>query len=81
MAATCTWGVASNEINQIGANDIITSRSCDKLKIHLHHRSAYDYKTWQDSVLPWWAPALNVIWPFNHASTHKVTWLDHHVTN
>ena len=35
--------------------------------LHLYYQSAYDYQTWEDDNLPWWAP------------THKVTLLFDHV--
>ena len=40
------------QIRIIGAGDLITSRSCDKLKTYLHYLSAYDQQTWQDGNLP-----------------------------
>ena len=46
-------GFVSNEINQAGACDVITSRSCDKLKaLCLHYHSIYGHQTWQDGNLP-----------------------------
>ena len=55
----------SNETNQGGAGDIITSRSRDKQK-YLHYQSAYGHQTWEDGNLPWWAPAYKIRWPFDH---------------
>ena len=37
----------SNETNQAGAGDVITSRLCGKLKTYLHYHSTYDHQTWQ----------------------------------
>ena len=52
QACTST-GVYSNETNQAGAGDVITSRSHDKLKIlYLHYQGAYGHQTWQDGNLP-----------------------------
>ena len=59
--------VDSNDTNQVGAGDVITSRLCKKLKsLYLHYQSAYGHHTWQDGNLPWWALAYKVTWPFNH---------------
>ena len=39
--------------------DVITLRSCDKLKaLYFHYQSAYGHQTWQDVNLPCWAPAI-----------------------
>ena len=39
----------------------------DKQKpFYLHCYSAYDHQTWQDGDLPWRAPTVIVIRPFNH---------------
>ena len=43
-------GFDSNETNQAGAGDVITSRSRDKLK-HLLNQSVYGHQTWQDGNL------------------------------
>ena len=45
-------GFDSNETNQTGAGDIITSRSCDKLKaLYVLYQSVYSHQTWQDGNL------------------------------
>ena len=37
---------------QTGAGEVITSGSCDKLKIfYLHYQSAYGHQTWQHGKL------------------------------
>ena len=43
QAGTCT-GFDSNETNQAGAGDVITSRSCDKLKTYFRYQSAYGHQ-------------------------------------
>ena len=53
---------------QIDAGDVITQRSRGKLKKYLRHHSAYGHYTWQDSNLPWWAPAQKFTWPFDHVT-------------
>ena len=35
--------VHSDETNQAGAGDAISSRSCDKLKKYLHYQSGYGH--------------------------------------
>ena len=51
-AATSTE-LNSNEANQAGAGDTITSRSSDKLKpLYLHYQIAYGYQIWQIGNLP-----------------------------
>ena len=45
-------GFDSNETNQAGAGDVITSRSHEKLKTYFHYQSAYGHQTWQDGNLP-----------------------------
>ena len=74
QAGTST-GVKSNETIHAGAGDVTTSRSCDKLKTHLHYHSIYAHQTWQGGNLPWWAPPHKVIWPFGHVVLYD------HVTN
>ena len=50
-------GVDSIVKNQAGAGDVITSRSCDRLKaLYLHYQCAYGNQTWQDDILTWPAP-------------------------
>ena len=45
-------GVDSIVKNQAGAGDVITSRSCDRLKaLYLHYQCAYGNQTWQDDIL------------------------------
>ena len=44
-------GVDSNETNQAGDGDVITSRLRDKLKAYLHYHSVYDHQPWQDGNL------------------------------
>ena len=45
-------GFDSNEIIQTGAGDVITSRSCDKLKaLYLHYQGAHGHQTRQDGNL------------------------------
>ena len=51
QAGTLT-GFDSNETNQAGAGDVITSRSHEKLKTYFHYQSAYGHQTWQDGNLP-----------------------------
>ena len=42
----------SNETNQVGAAEVITSRARDKLKIlYLHYQSVSGHQTWQDGNL------------------------------
>ena len=53
MTTNCQAGtsreVDSNEINQAGAGDVITSRSHDKIKtLYLHYQSVSGHQTWQD---------------------------------
>ena len=46
--------VDSNETNQAGASDAITSISHDKLKpFYLHYKSVYGHKAWPDGTLSW----------------------------
>ena len=45
-------GFDSNETNQGGAGDAITSRSLDKLKTYFQPQNAYGHQTWQDGNLP-----------------------------
>ena len=45
-------GFDSNDTNQAGAGDVITSRSRDKLKTCLNSLRPYDHQTWQDGNLP-----------------------------
>ena len=49
QAGTST-GVDSNETNQAGAGQVITSRSRDKK--HFHYQSAHGHQTWQGGNLP-----------------------------
>ena len=52
QAGTST-GFDSNEDNEAGADDVITSRLRDKLKaLYLHYHSAYGHQTGQDGNLP-----------------------------
>ena len=45
--AVASIGFDSNDTNQAGAGDFITSRSRDKLKaLYLYYQSAYGYQTW-----------------------------------
>ena len=64
----------SNETNQAGVSDVITSRSREKLKPLYLYQNAYN-QTWQDGNWPWGAPTLKITRPFDH-----VVWRDH-VTN
>ena len=57
----------SNENNQAGSGDVITSRSRDKLKaLYLHYQGVSCHQTWQDGNPTGWAPAHKVIRPFYH---------------
>ena len=58
--AGSSTGFDSNETNQAGAGEVITSISCDKLKAYLHSQSAYENQTWQDCNLPWLGSAHKV---------------------
>ena len=49
QAGTST-GFDSNETNQASAGDVITSRSCEKLKKYLCYQSAHGYRTWQEPI-------------------------------
>ena len=51
QAGTST-GVDSNETNQAGAGQVITSRSRDKQKTYFHYQSAHGHQTWQGGNLP-----------------------------
>ena len=53
--------VDSNETNQAGAGDAVTSKARDRLKtFHLNFQSAYGYQTCQDGNLPSWSPTIKV---------------------
>ena len=46
-------GFDSNETNQAGAGDIITSTASDRLKSsYAYYHSAYGHQTWQENNLP-----------------------------
>ena len=56
--------VDSNETNQVGTSDVITS-SRDKIKpLYLYCYSDYDHQTWQDGDQPCAASTHNVTLPF-----------------
>ena len=64
-----------NETVQAVTDDVITSRSLDKLKAYLHYHSVYGYQTWQADDLPREASTYNVTPSFGHVV------LQDHVTN
>ena len=55
LASRHIYRINSNETNQAGAGDVITSRLRDKLKTlyrHYRYRSVYSHQTWLVGNLP-----------------------------
>ena len=69
----------SNETNQPGVRDVITSSLSDKLKTYLQYQCR---QISQDGNLPWCTPADYVTWQFDHADLYdRLTYYNHYISS
>ena len=79
LQAGTSAGFDSNETNQPGVRDVITSSLSDKLKTYLQYQCR---QISQDGNLPWCTPADYVTWQFDHADLYdRLTYYNHYISS